>query len=76
MTLVLPGVVFSGDCLFMGSIGRSDLPGGDPAVLKKTLNDVFLAMPEETVVYSGHGPSTTIGAERETNPFLNGAMPW
>ncbi len=76
VTLVLPGVVFSGDCLFMGSIGRSDLPGGDPAVLKKTLNDVFLAMPDETIVYSGHGPSTTIGAERETNPFLNGAMPW
>ncbi|MHC4952524.1 MAG: MBL fold metallo-hydrolase [Planctomycetota bacterium] len=68
--------VFSGDCLFMGSIGRSDLPGGDPATLKKTLQDVFMALPDETVVYCGHGPDTTIGAERKTNPFLSGAFPW
>jgi len=68
--------VFSGDCLFAGSIGRTDLPGGDPATLKKTLEDVFLALPDETVVYSGHGPSTTIGAERKSNPFLIGAFPW
>jgi len=68
--------VFSGDCLFMGSIGRSDLPGGDPAMLKKTLRDIFLALPDETVVYCGHGPSTTIARERADNPFLSGAFPW
>ena len=69
-------VIFSGDCLFAGSIGRTDLPGGDPATLKKTLKEVFLAFPDETVVYSGHGPETTIGAERESNPFLSGTFPW
>jgi len=76
VTLKADGVVFSGDCLFSGSIGRSDLPGGDPAVLKRTLQDVFLAWPDETVVYSGHGPSTTIGQERKNNPFLTGVVPW
>ncbi|MEM8884449.1 MAG: MBL fold metallo-hydrolase [Planctomycetota bacterium] len=78
VTLVPSGgnCVFSGDCLFSGSIGRTDLPGGDPAVLKQTLQDVFLELPDETVVYSGHGPSTTIGAERRSNPFLTGAFPW
>lgn len=68
--------VFSGDCLFMGSIGRSDLPGGDPATLKKTLHDVFLGFPDETIVYCGHGPETTIARERAGNPFLTGAFPW
>jgi len=68
--------VFSGDCLFMGSIGRSDLPGGDPATLRKTLHDIFLDFPDETVVYCGHGPDTTIARERETNPFLTGGFPW
>jgi glyoxylase-like metal-dependent hydrolase (beta-lactamase superfamily II) len=70
------GAVFGGDCLFHGSIGRSDLPGGDPATLKRTLREVFLTLPDDTVVYSGHGPSTTIGQERRTNPFLTGAFPW
>ena len=68
--------VFSGDCLFQGSIGRTDLPGGNPETLKQTLQDVFLALPDETIVYSGHGPETTIGAERKSNPFLSGAIPW
>lgn len=75
VTFKVDGVVFSGDCLFSGSIGRSDLPGGDPATLKATLHDIFLALPDETKVYSGHGPMTTIGQERRTNPFLTGA-PW
>lgn len=70
------GCVFGGDCLFQGSIGRTDLPGGDPATLKKTLEDVFLALPDDTIVYSGHGPSTTIGAERKSNPFLVATFPW
>jgi len=68
--------VFSGDCLFMGSIGRSDLPGGDPATLKQTLRDIFLKFPDETIVYCGHGPDTTIARERANNPFLSGAFPW
>jgi glyoxylase-like metal-dependent hydrolase (beta-lactamase superfamily II) len=76
VTFKVDGSVFAGDCLFMGSIGRSDLPGGDPVVLKRTLNEVFLALPDETVVYPGHGPSTTVGQERRTNPFLTGAFPW
>jgi glyoxylase-like metal-dependent hydrolase (beta-lactamase superfamily II) len=76
VTFKVNGSVFAGDCLFMGSIGRSDLPGGDPAVLKRTLEEVFLALPDETMVYPGHGPSTTIGQERRTNPFLTGAFPW
>jgi len=76
VTFRVDGAVFSGDCLFSGSIGRSDLPGGDPAVLKATLKDIFLALPDETKVYSGHGPMTTIGQERATNPFLTGAFPW
>ncbi len=76
VTFKVPGAVFSGDCLFSGSIGRTDLPGGDPAVLKATLHDFFLSLEDETKVYSGHGPMTTIGRERESNPYLSGAFPW
>jgi len=76
VTFLVDGHAFSGDCLFAGSIGRTDLPRGDPAVLKKTLADVFLSWPDETVVHPGHGPETTIGQERRTNPFLAGGMPW
>ena len=76
VTFRIEGAVLSGDCLFMGSIGRTDLPGGDSAVLKQTLHDTFLALPDETIVYSGHGPATTIGQERQTNPFLTGVVPW
>ena len=53
------------------SIGRTDL-GGDAAVYARTLREVILALPDETVVYTGHGPDTTIGVERVQNPFLNG----
>jgi hydroxyacylglutathione hydrolase len=70
VSLVGPGVVFSGDALFAGSIGRSDLPGGDPAVLLESIRRELLSLPDATVVYSGHGPGTTIGEERRTNPFL------
>ncbi|MHC4669742.1 MAG: MBL fold metallo-hydrolase [Planctomycetota bacterium] len=76
VTFRVDGVAFSGDCLFAGSIGRSDLPGGDPAVLRRTLHDVFLSWPDETRVYPGHGPATTIGQERRANPYLTGAFPW
>jgi glyoxylase-like metal-dependent hydrolase (beta-lactamase superfamily II) len=62
--------VFSGDVLFQQSIGRTDLPGGDYDRLMRSLRDVMLRLPDETVVYSGHGPATTIGAEKLENPFL------
>jgi hydroxyacylglutathione hydrolase len=63
-------VLFSGDLLFAGSIGRTDLPGGDYPTILRSLARVCLTMPDETVVLSGHGPQTTIGAERRSNPFL------
>jgi glyoxylase-like metal-dependent hydrolase (beta-lactamase superfamily II) len=69
------GVLFSGDLLFAGSIGRTDLPGGDYATILRSLARVCLTQPDETVVLSGHGPQTTIGAERRTNPFLTGLAP-
>jgi hydroxyacylglutathione hydrolase len=67
------GMVFGGDVLFNGSIGRTDLPGGDQATLMTTIQSQFLSLPDSTVVHSGHGPDTTIGVERLTNPFLTGA---
>ena len=63
-------VLFSGDLLFSGSIGRTDLPGGDHPAILRSLARVCLPLPDETVVLSGHGPATTIGAERASNPFL------
>jgi hydroxyacylglutathione hydrolase len=63
-------VVFAGDTLFAGAIGRTDLPGGDTATMMETLRTKFLPLPDETVVLPGHGNSTTIGRERVTNPFL------
>jgi glyoxylase-like metal-dependent hydrolase (beta-lactamase superfamily II) len=63
-------VLFSGDLLFAGSIGRTDLPGGDDQAMLRSLARVCLPLPDETVVLSGHGPATTIGAERVSNPFL------
>lgn len=68
------GMAFVGDALFAGSIGRTDLPGGDSALLLRSISDVLLALPGETTVYPGHGPATTIAEERRSNPFLNGAM--
>lgn len=62
--------VFAGDVLFQGSIGRCDLPGGDEAQLLRTIREKLLTLPAATVVFSGHGPTTTIGAEKATNPFL------
>lgn len=63
-------VLFSGDALFQGSIGRTDLPGGDMALLLKMIREKLLVLPDETQVLSGHGPVTTIGQERVSNPFL------
>lgn len=63
-------VVFSGDVLFAGSIGRTDLPGGSMPVLMETIKNVMLPLGDEVKVYSGHGPMTTIGRERVSNPFI------
>lgn len=62
--------LFVGDTLFAGSIGRTDLPGGDYATLIRSIRTVLFAFGDEAVVYPGHGPTTTIGKERRTNPFL------
>jgi glyoxylase-like metal-dependent hydrolase (beta-lactamase superfamily II) len=63
-------VLFVGDTLFAGSIGRTDLPGGDTATLLRSIKEVLLSYPDDTPVYSGHGVPTTIGRERRSNPFL------
>ncbi|MFT4412621.1 MBL fold metallo-hydrolase [Fredinandcohnia humi] len=65
-------VVFSGDALFNGSIGRTDLPGGNHDQLLSSIHNKLLTLPEDTLVLSGHGPETTIEAEMDHNPFLNG----
>ncbi|MER7503134.1 MBL fold metallo-hydrolase [Nonomuraea pusilla] len=73
----LPGdqVMFSGDLLFRDSIGRSDLPGGDYPTLLRSLATKCLPLPDDTVVLPGHGPQTTIGRERASNPYLKEAAP-
>lgn len=63
-------VVFAGDTLFYGSIGRTDLPGGNYGTLISSIKTKLFALPDETVVYTGHGPKTTIGTEKQYNPFL------
>lgn len=62
--------IFSGDVLFEGSVGRTDLPGGDPRVLMETLGKLAETLPDETTVHPGHMGITTIGAERASNPFM------
>ena len=69
----IAGKVFVGDCLFAGSIGRTDLPGGSTEQLMNSLFNKILPLGDDVKVYSGHGPVTTIGLERRTNPFLTGA---
>ncbi|MBD0696010.1 MBL fold metallo-hydrolase [Streptomyces sp. CBMA123] len=69
----LPPVLFSGDLLFAGSIGRTDLPGGDGEAIMRSLARVCLPLDDATVVLSGHGGQTTIGRERATNPYLRQA---
>jgi len=65
-----PAQLFVGDTLFAGSIGRTDLPGGDYETLMRSITQVLFAFGDDAPVYSGHGPATTIGRERETNPFI------
>ena len=63
--------VISGDALFKNSVGRSDLPGGNHEQLIKSIKENLLALPDDTVVYSGHGPVTKVGDEKKNNPYLN-----
>ncbi len=63
-------LLLAGDTLFAGSIGRTDLPGGDTRALLRSIHNRLLPLPETTIVIPGHGPATTIGYERDTNPFL------
>jgi hydroxyacylglutathione hydrolase len=69
------GVVFAGDALFAGSVGRTDLFGGNMEVLLRSINERLLMLPDETKVYPGHGPATTVADERIHNPFLQGGLP-
>ncbi len=73
VSFVTDGLVIGGDVLFQGSIGRTDLPGGSFDRLIQSIREELLVLPDDTVVYSGHGPATTVGAERRSNPFLAGA---
>lgn len=75
VAIVGHGVAFVGDAVFAGSVGRVDLPGGDGAALLASIQEQLLTLADDTVVYSGHGPETTIGVERRANPFLTGAIP-
>ena len=68
------GLVLSGDALFAGSVGRTDLFGGDMGLPMRSINERLLTLPDETSVYPGHGPRTTIGTERAHNPFLRGGL--
>jgi glyoxylase-like metal-dependent hydrolase (beta-lactamase superfamily II) len=69
--LLEEGMVFTGDALFAGSIGRTDLPGGDLMTLLGSIKTNLMNLPDDTKVFSGHGPASTIGDERRENPFLN-----
>jgi glyoxylase-like metal-dependent hydrolase (beta-lactamase superfamily II) len=65
-----PGFVIAGDLVFAGSVGRTDLPGGSTPQLLQSIEDSILTLPDETVLYSGHGGATTVGEERIHNPYL------
>ena len=70
ISLIADDAVFSGDTLFAGSIGRTDLPGGDTQALLDAVKDKLFRLDGDLAVYPGHGPATTLGAEQETNPFV------
>jgi len=71
ISLLEQGMVFTGDALFAGSIGRTDFPGGSLLTLLHSIKTNLMTLPDETKVFSGHGPASTIGEERTENPFLN-----
>lgn len=64
------GAAFVGDLVFARAVGRTDFHGGDAAALRRSIESVILPLPDETVLYPGHGPATTVGAERAHNPFF------
>ncbi len=66
----IPGYALVGDCLFAGSVGRTDLPGGHFPTLEKSIREKIYTLDDETIVVSGHGPDTTVGRERASNPFV------
>jgi len=74
LRMAADGLLFSGDTLFCGSIGRTDLWGGSYEQIMASIKERLLTLPDDTVVYPGHGPETTIGDERRSNPFIQGAF--
>lgn len=72
ISLACDGHAVVGDLVFAGSVGRTDLPGGSMHVLLESIRTKILPMPDETILYPGHGPTTTVGRERTTNPFITG----
>ena len=72
--LVGDGVAMVGDVIFNGSIGRTDLPGGDLATLMRSIREQVLTLPDATTLHTGHGPDTTVGHERVSNPFITGTF--
>lgn len=66
------GLAFSGDAIFQGSVGRTDFPGGSMAVLEKSIREQIYTLPDRTVLFPGHGESTSVAAEKATNPFVKG----
>jgi hydroxyacylglutathione hydrolase len=69
-----PGILLSGDTIFSGSIGRTDTPGGDYGRILESIGTKIMVLPDDTVIYPGHGPSTTVGRERKANPFVQEAL--
>ncbi len=69
------GVAFVGDALFNGGVGRWDLPGGDFDLLARSIREQIYSLPDETIVFPGHGPRTTVGDEKETNPYVSAVIP-
>lgn len=72
ISLSLPGAVFTGDTLFAGTIGRTDMAGGDLKAILKSIREKLIDLPDDTAVFPGHGPASTIGREKTGNPFVNG----
>lgn len=66
------GMAFVGDALFNGSVGRTDLPGGDFATLEESIRNQIYSLPDVTIIYPGHGPETTVGSEKKHNPYVHG----
>ncbi len=74
ISLLIEDAVFVGDALFAGSVGRTDLQGGSLPTLLRSIHEKLLTLPDRTTVYSGHGPATSIGVERRSNPFLQAGV--